>query len=517
MAYTEANLVYYKKNPKHITSDLALDLLEALIDYDPENIQYIKPQTFDLIKRAYAIDRASFKFFDLSKVTIQFIEKVVDENPLMIQYVYQPSPEVMKIALARDLNVLVYIEKYLDTAMYKWLLSQNGLVLEFIPAGKQTEELVLIAIKENLEAYKYAHCKTQATDSYIIEQDPSKVSMISYYWPELMEPIIEYNPRYLTKFLGMENVDVPKEIIKTALRSSPDLYRALPNPDIDIMKYTLTLDIDMFPYMPYNQEVLDYALETNGLALKYIKKKDLRTIKLAIGQNVSALDYIQYPRQFLIDYAFKLNGLALKYIQNPTAQQCMDAVKRNPMAIQYVPDEHRTEEMQLYALQAGPDVVPFLGQPKSEQVANQILSIDPSYIFKIANPTEAMFITAFRAEGRLMLYYDDWNTRFSSDVIAAALLSDGTIFEQVIKKSKKLALAAIEEFPPALQWVTFQDWEIVEAAINRDPRTIKFVAPELITERLLDLVMEKGREFFDHTQGEMTWEEWLELNGINLI
>ncbi len=313
----------------------------------------------------------------------------------------------------------------------------------------------------------------------------------------------------------MPDVVVPKYIIKLALDGSPELYRAIKDPDIDLMKYAIKLDIDLFRYMPYNQEVLDYALETNGLVLKYIKKKDLRTIKLAIQQNVSALDYIQYPRQFLIDYAFKQNGYALKYIKDPAYTQCLDAVKRNSKAIEFVPTHHLTKEIQLYALMGGTSIVPMIGQPADDEVANQILTIDPGYIFKITNPTDAMYITAFSIEGRLMLYYDDWNTRFNIDVISAALSSDGTIFEHVVNKSKAYALAAISDFPAALQWTGgIQDLELCYAAISKDPRTIKFVNKNLLNETMLDMVMATGDEFFDHTEGEMTWEEWLKINGV---
>ncbi len=515
MAYTTAEFTYYKKNPTHITAELASDLLEALIDHDAENIKHIKPQTFEQIKRAYAVSSSAFKFCDLTKVTIQFLEKVVSENPTLIQHIYYPSKDVMKIALAKDLNVLVYIEKYLDDDMYNWLLSQNGLILEFIPAGKQTEELVLTAIRENLEAYKYANVKTKATDMYVIQQDPTKVSWISFYWPELIEEIISYNPRYLTKFLSMEDVTVPKDIIKLALNGAPELYRAIPNPDVDLMKYAIKLDIDLFQYMPYNQEVLEYALETNGLVLKYIKKKDLRTIKLAIQQNVKALDYVPYPRQFLIDYAFKQNGLALKYLKNPTYEQSLDAVKRAPAAIEFVPDNHITTELQLYALMGGTSIVPLIKQPVDDEVTNQILVIDPTYIFKITSPTESMYMIAFGTEGRLIMYYDDWNTRFSIDVITAALKSDGTIFEFVVNKSKTYAMAAISDFPAALQWVTgIQDLEMCYEAISKDPRTIKFVDRSLLNETMLDMVLAAGDEFFSHTEGEMTWEEWLKINGV---
>lgn len=53
MAFTQSDLNYYKKNPSHITADLSIDLLLELIDYNAENIKYVKPQTFELIQAAY--------------------------------------------------------------------------------------------------------------------------------------------------------------------------------------------------------------------------------------------------------------------------------------------------------------------------------------------------------------------------------------------------------------------------------------------------------------------------------
>ena len=153
MAFTQSDLNYYIKNPSHITADLDKNLLLELIDYDAENIKYINPQTFELIQAAYEKDPAVFKYVDFSKVSIQFVEKVISTNPLMIQHLYSPSPEIIKLALSKDLNVLPFVEKYLDTKMYEWLLAQNGLILEFIQPGKQTEKMVIIALNENINSW----------------------------------------------------------------------------------------------------------------------------------------------------------------------------------------------------------------------------------------------------------------------------------------------------------------------------------------------------------------------------
>ena len=453
MSYTEANLNYYKKNPTHITADLDTDLLMALIDFDVENIKYVKPQTPELIYSAYEIDPSVFKYIDFSKISIQFLEQVVADNPIMIQHIYSPSPDVIKIALANDLNVLPYVEKYLDESMYEWLLSQNGLILEFIPAGKQTENMVMIAIQQNIDSYKYAHIKTKNTDIYVVEQDPSKIPLISEYWSELIIPLIEYNPRFISKFLNIPDL-ITDDIIKLALDGDPLIFKIIENPSMDIMKYTIDIDLNMLEYMPYNQELIDYAISTNGLALKFVKKKDLRTIKNAISQNVLALDYVEYPRQFLIDYAFEQSGLGLKYLEDPTYEQCLDAVERDPFAIEFVPQELMTKDIQLYALMGGVKIIPYL-IPVNDEVILQILRMEPNYIFNIENPTSEMYITAFGTEGILIRFYPMWNDFFSVEEIESALSQDGSIFEFVKYKTKRLAMVAIQQFPPAIQWVDF--------------------------------------------------------------
>lgn len=513
MAYTEANLNYYKKNPKHITSNLDNELLLELIDFDAGYLRYVNPQTPDLIYAAYDKDPSVFKYVDFSKVSIQFLERVVSEYPVMVQHIYSPSPDIMKLALSRDLNVLPYIEKYLDEDMYEWLLAQNGLILEFIPAGKQTENMVMIALNENVISYQYAHIKTEATDTRLIELDPTKTAWLGKYWSSLATQLVAYNPKFITRFYNVPEI-ITDEIMKLAIDGEPMLYRTFPNPSLEVTKYAIDAYVDILEYIPYDQEIIDYAISVNGLALKYVKKKDLKTIKDAIAQNVHALSYVEYPRDFLIDYAFSLDGTALRFVVNPNYTQCLDAVKRNPLAIEFVPDELMTKELQLYALMGGVKIVPLITNPVDDEVILQILRTEPSYIFKIDEPTTEMFITAFGSEGRLILFYHRWNIIFNDDIITAALGHDGSILEFVKDKTKSFAMVAIDQFPPAIQWMEHQDIEMARLAINGDPRTLYFVNKDVLDEELLDLAIELDPDYFTRTEGELTWDEWIELTGL---
>lgn len=514
MSYKRDDLNYYRKNPNLIHVGLDIDLLLDLIELDASYMRYIQPQNIDFIKKAFERNSSIFNYVDKSKITINFLEHVIDSHPMFIKGLYSPSPEIIKLAILKDSNVYPHIEKYVDYNMIKYLLSKNGMLLEFIPTSKQTEDLVMIAIQENINAYQFAGIKTKKTDIFIMKNDPSKIDLVSNYWPELIEEFIRYNPRLVTKFYDTPDF-LTKDMIKLALRGDPELFKTIPNPDMDIMKYTIDLNVDMLEFMNYSSELIKYAIKKNGLALKFVKKKDLKTIKDAISQNVFALDYVEYPRNFLTSYAFRVSGLGLKYLENPTYDQCLDAVKRNPYSIEFVPSNHRNKDLQMYALMGGKKLIPFIGNPVDDEVTLQILRIDPSHIFKITTPTDDMFITAFSVEGRLMTFYTNWNQKFNSDVISAALKNDGTIFEDVVDKTKKLALIAISQYPPALQWtVGFQDSDIINAAIQKDPRTIFFADKKLLTFDMIKLAIQIDPDYFKTTSGEITWEQWINKKTI---
>ena len=515
MSYTEAQLNYYKKNPTHITADLDEDLLMELIDINASWFEYVKDNhTLELAKKAYNRDPSTFKYINKTILTPQFLEEVIDANPMLIQYVYMPSYELIKRALLNDLNVLQYLRK-IPSDIYEWLLPQNGLVLEHIQAGEQTEELVRLAIHENIEAYKYAHIKNLEFDEYVISQDPKRIDLISGYHPELIGAIIEYNPRYISKFFDTPEI-ITEELKRRAIELDPQVFRILPKEmvDMDLMKFVVGIELDLMEFMPYSQELISYALGINGLALKYLKKKDLRSIRQAVYNDVRALDYIEYPRNFLIDYAFKLDGYALKYLTDPSNDVIVDAVKRNGFALEFVPTEKQTKEIQMFALAgAGAKVIPYIKNPADDEVVLEMLRLEPAYIFKIPEPTKKMYQTAFGTTGQLMLFFPNWEDLFSDDIVSVALTQDGTILQQVRDMTKTLVMAALDSFPSAIQWVKYQDLDMAKKAVQADPKTLFFINRDIMDEELLALAMETDPDYFTRTEGEMTWEQWLEISG----
>jgi len=509
MAYNEKDYKYYASNPKKISADLDEELLLALVDINSSWLGYMKPYDLDFVKKVIEVDPTTFEFVDRNILTISFLEEIISQYPFLIQYVYEPNEALIKLALSTDLNTIQYFTKLSDDLKI-WVLNQNGMLLKYIPPSEQTETIVEVAIKQNIEAYENAAIKNLYLDKIVLNIDARRVDLISDYHPELIEYIVEYEPKMISKFI--DDPVLTDEILYRTIEKNPQVFRFIKNPSYELIEFATKLDITLLDYLPYDKKLIESLIPTNGLALEYLRKKDLRNIKIAVEQNILALKFIPYPRAFLIDYAFKVDGIALQFIENPTDEQYLDAVQRNGYAIEFVPSDKQTKTIQTSALSSiGTKAIPFITEPYDNDIILEIITQEPGYIFKIDEPTDEQFITSFTLSGQLMLFYDGWEEKFSTEVKVAALTSDGSILEYFKTLTKTYIMAALESFAPALQWVERQDIEMAKAAIETDIRAIFFVDPTIMDEELLNLAYELDPDFFTRTEGELTFEQWTEL------
>jgi len=512
MAYTEKDFNYYVKKPKQINASLDEDLLLALVDVNSSWLSYMKPHTLDFVKKVIAIDPTTFPYADRTVFTIQYLEEVIALTPLLIQYVYEPNDSLIKIALQADPNAITYLGT-LSQNIYNWVLGKNGLLLSKIHAKLQNQEMVEVAIRQNIKAYKNAGFKNLYLDRIAVEADTAMVEFISDYHEELIEYILDYNPMFLIKFINSPLLT--ETLIKSTILKDPQVFKLLPHPTMELMKYSALLDLSLMDIMPYSDELIEYVLEFNGLALKYVKKKDLFTIKKAIENNASALRYVSDPREHLINYAFSLDGIAIQFITNPTTAQYAWAINDTGYAIEFVPHEYQTADLQLRALsECGTTVLPFI-TPLTDAVTLEILRIEPAYIFSISEPTEAMYKNAFETNGQLILFYDNWTTFFSNDVLTATLANDGTLLEHIENKTAAMITAAINNFPVSIQWVAHQTTAMATLAVEIDPRVLFYVDTSIMDEYLLDLAISIDPDYFTKIAGELTWEQWLEILAQN--
>lgn len=95
--------------------------------------------------------------------------------------------------------------------------------------------------------------------------------------------------------------------------------------------------------------------------------------------------------------------------------------------------------------------------------------------------------------------------------MVATLGGDGTLLEYIDNKTTSMIMAAIGNFPVAIQWVSYQTISMALFAVELDPRVLFYVDPAIMDEYLLDLAISIDPDYFTRIAGELTWEQWLEL------
>ena len=108
--------------------------------------------------------------------------------------------------------------------------------------------------------------------------------------------------------------------------------------------------------------IIELAVQNNGLALEFVDKEYLylyltnKIIELAVQQNGLAIEFVdkEYLSDETIEFAVKQNGLALQFINKDilTYKICILAIQSNGLALQYVPDCNLTEEICILAIQS---------------------------------------------------------------------------------------------------------------------------------------------------------------------
>ena len=91
------------------------------------------------------------------------------------------------------------------------------------------------------------------------------------------------------------------------------------------------------------------AVQSNGLALKYVKEQTDKICELAVQSNGLALKYVKEQTDKICEIAVKSDGMALEFVHNQTEEICKLAVQSNGYALKYV--HNQTEEICKLAIQ----------------------------------------------------------------------------------------------------------------------------------------------------------------------
>lgn len=157
--------------------------------------------------------------------------------------------------------------------------------------------------------------------------------------------------------------------------------------------------------------------QTNGLCLS------------ALTKNHHAIKLVNHPTDKLIMDAVKLNSRCIKYVKNPSYDLCLRVVRTKGICIKYIPEEHKTHELCMMAVNNCPEAIKFIKEPW-EDVCIVAVKNNPSLIKYIKNQTEKICIEAIN--NRLWLTMDTAHiTTFTEDIYIALYKQHSTILSKI--------------------------------------------------------------------------------------
>lgn len=193
-------------------------------------------------------------------------------------------------------------------------ISNNGLLLweKKYWDHKNNREAVLLAIKNNWLSYQYIGDSLK-TDKEIIEcAIENNPSVINYFWKEILN-----------------NQDYMLMALKIDWTLFYNIWSILQN-DINFIKKFLKIEWTNYQYLPNNNlrdnyELALFAVEQNGLAMKYLNREfvsNINILKAALKNNPNSIEYIyaindinNYEIENIIDVA-SMNDSVVENIIN---------------------------------------------------------------------------------------------------------------------------------------------------------------------------------------------------------
>lgn len=151
-----------------------------------------------------------------------------------------------------------------------------------------TEELVLVALRKDVQLFKRLSFKAPLIVHYAIQQHPSFI-------------------------LNVENPT--EELWLMAIKKQPDLLCHCFNPSAFL---------------------IEEAINQNGLLIKHVENQTPFLKELACAQNPQSLEYIKHPDETLCLKYLKKDGNLLRWIKNPSDAMIRTAVIQNFRAMIYV-------------------------------------------------------------------------------------------------------------------------------------------------------------------------------------
>jgi hypothetical protein len=319
------------------------------------------------------------------------------------------------------------------------------------------------------------------------------------------------------------------ELIQNKFLLSNDITEEI---NKQLIKQVLKEDIRTLLFIPDDKlsyDIIKYAVQNNGFALKYIKlifiwfskkyknSKKIITyiIKCAVENNGCALEFVdeKYLTGNIIKCAMQNNGLALQYVpDDKMADNIIKyAVQNNGCALQFVPEDKLTDEIIELAVQNNGCALQYAICEDEDYNITYILTYE---ICKLAvqkdalalqyvpyqNKTYELCMIAVQSNPLVLKYVPG---RIRTDELCMVAVQNNPLVLQFVDSTYlvedfflsinlityDMCKLAVQKDALTLQYVPckFQTEEIINIAFQSNYRTLKYIHKDIMTDEIIDL------------------------------
>lgn len=345
---------------------------------------------------------------DIKIINSDVLMKLLNNDPSLISNINNPP-----------LEIIIYV------------LQKNGLLLKYINDDIQNEQIVMTAIKNNINSIKYAKFQNESIVNHIFNSrkydlleyiDKNKLTREICNKAVITAPeVIKYIPKHIQDetmcftavFYNIEYykyVQIDSEKIDNyVLKKDPTKFIMIRNKTVDMCRYILEKYPSYSKYIPSNiindHDKLEFALKLHennpGVLTHIIHTISEETFTYDICEKIikkNPRNYMYIPQKYLIGDVAKLivttHPHSLHRIENQTLDIILCAIKQNEIYIRHAKKELVKEHLNAL-FEINPKIINHLNDNIQVPIELQLkyCLYDSSYINNCKNKSIYMYVS----------------------------------------------------------------------------------------------------------------------------
>lgn len=332
-----------------IPSDAQLYIEKSKIKVDKLILSERKSIVENMIKIATPYDKNECSESEIIELMKNKLNKIraanleiytifVSENPDKICCVITDQKKIKHHIVSYAQYADVFPDTLLTDELLIHVTTHNPSILKCIHT-KQTEEMCIIAVKQNWYNLKYVKAQTEKMCIIAIEQDWCALEYVKVQTERICTIAVEKYWR------ALQYVKIQTERMCTIAIEQNGLALKLIKVQTDaICAIAVEKCWQLLEYVKVQTDVIcTIAIEQHWCALKYVKIQTDVICAIAVEKWWQALEHVKVQTEQICIIAIKKCWRALKYVKIQTEEMCTIAVEQNWCSLKYI--KVQTEEM----------------------------------------------------------------------------------------------------------------------------------------------------------------------------